>query len=149
MPGDSMDEWPVQSHRACSRLMLSCCHLGILTKFWTRGSAFSFCVESSQLCSRSCLVSQDMSLRDSDPARSERCQDLRSPERAWGWANILLTDPRAWVRTEGVPQSPQSSAGTQGAAHHLAEGSILVEANEVGPGTQPQMPRRYGMPSGY
>ena len=48
------------SHRTpCSEgpildLMLCCCHLGILNRFCTRGSTFSFPAESHKLCSQFC-----------------------------------------------------------------------------------------------
>ena len=57
---------------------------------------FHFAFETCQLCSWSCLLSQDISLRDSDLARSECCQGFSSPERAWGLAKTLLADPGVW-----------------------------------------------------
>lgn len=114
------------ARRACSWFMLCGRHLAILPQFWTGGSAFSFCLETCQLCSWSCLLSQDISLRDSDLARSECCQGFSSPERAWGLAKTLLADPGVWGQDwTGATESPVS-AGAEGAAHHLAEGSVLL-----------------------
>lgn len=107
-------------------LMLCGRHLAILTKLWTGSSAFSFCLETCQLCSWSCLVSQSISLRDSDLARSEHCQGFSSPERAWGLANRLQTDPGVWGQDWKGATKPPVSTGAEGAAHHLAEDSILL-----------------------